>query len=387
MPLPLAYNVRNVAVRWKTSALAVVGIALVVAVLVVLIAMSNGFRETLASTGIPQNAIVTQEGAQSELTSGLSVETVSFLSADLRVARDREGLPMASPEMVVVANLPRRADGRRTNVLLRGVTPRALEVRAGIRMLEGRRFRPGTAEIMVGRRIRDRIAGLDLGSRLHLQRRDWRIVGVFEAQGSGFESEVWGDADVMRQAFNRTGGWQSLTLRMVDPSEIPAWSESLARDPRLRVEMKPEDRYYADQAGPLARVLLFLAGFVSFVMGIGAAFGAMNTMNGIISSRIREIGTLRALGFSRGAILASFLVESVLLAVIGGALGAALALPFDGLESAAGNRFAELAFAFRVTPAAVAAGILFAAGMGLVGGLLPSWRAARLAIVESLREA
>ena len=386
MPLPLSYNVRNVAVRWKASLLAVLGIALVVAVLIVLWAMSSGFRATLGATGTDRNAIVTQKGSQSELTSGISLETAATLAVDGRVARGADGAVLASPEMVVVANLVRRVDGKPTNVLVRGVTPRVYDVRTGIRVVEGRRPEPGVSEIMIGRRIRDRVGGLDLGQTVDLQRRTWRIVGIFESDGSGFESEIWGDADVMRQAFNRTGGWQSLTVRVVDPAAIPAWNDAIDRDPRYQVQILPERKYYADQAGPLGTLLLFLAGFVSTVMGIGAAFGAMNTMNGIIAARVREIGTLRALGFSRLAILVSFLVESALLALAGGLLGVVIALPFNGIESAAGNQFSELAFAFRITPAAIVAGVLFAVGMGVLGGLLPATRAARLPVIEALRD-
>jgi len=387
MALPLSYNLRNAAVRWRTSALAVLGIALVVAVLIVLSAMSAGFRATLGATGGERNAIVTQKGSQSELTSGLSLEAAATLAVDGRVARGAAGQPLASPEMVVVANLVRRVDGKPTNVLVRGVTPRAYDVRVGVRVVDGRRPAPGVPEIMVGRKIRERIGGLEPGQTVRLQRRDWRVVGVFESGGSGFESEIWGDADVMRQAFNREGGWQSLTVRLVDPSAARGWNDELDRDPRFQAQVIPERKYYADQAGPLGTLLLFLAGFVSTVMGVGAAFGAMNTMNGIIAARVREIGTLRALGFSRAAILVSFLIESALLAGAGGVLGVLFALPFNGIESAAGNQFSELAFAFRITPGAIVAGVVFAVGMGLLGGLLPALRASRLPVVEALRSA
>jgi len=321
------------------------------------------------------------------LTSGLSLEAAATLAVDGRVARGAAGQPLASPEMVVVANLVRRVDGKPTNVLVRGVTPRAYDVRVGVRVVDGRRPAPGVPEIMVGRKIRERIGGLEPGQTVRLQRRDWRVVGVFESGGSGFESEIWGDADVMRQAFNREGGWQSLTVRLVDPSAARGWNDELDRDPRFQAQVIPERKYYADQAGPLGTLLLFLAGFVSTVMGVGAAFGAMNTMNGIIAARVREIGTLRALGFSRAAILVSFLIESALLAGAGGVLGVLFALPFNGIESAAGNQFSELAFAFRITPGAIVAGVVFAVGMGLLGGLLPALRASRLPVVEALRSA
>lgn len=386
MAIPFSYNLRNVAVRWRTSLLAVAGIALVVAVLVVLVAMSAGFRATLGTSGLAGNAILTQKGSQSELTSGIAIDLASFLAVNQRVARDAQGVPLASPEMVVVANLVRSVDGKPTNVLVRGVTPRAGQVRQPLTIVEGRMFNPGLLEVIVGRRIQDRIGGLSVGSTLHLQRRDWKIVGVFEARGSGFESEIWGDADAMRPAFFRTGSWQSVTVRLKDPSDLAGFAREIDADPRLQVQIKQEQKYYADQAGTVGTLLLWLAGFVSTVMGVGAAFGAMNTMNGIIASRVREIGTLRALGFSRWSILFAFLVEALILAFLGGVLGVLLALPFNGIESATGNQFAELAFAFKITPGGVARGLVFAVILGFLGGLLPAWRASRMPVVSALRE-
>ena len=385
MALPIGYNLRNVRQRWKTSLLALVGIALVVAVLVVLVAMSNGVRQTLRSTGIPGNAIVVQKGSASELTSGITSDQAGVLSVDGRVLRAGDGKPLASPEMVVVANLL-RADGQPTNVLIRGVTPKAFEVRAGIRLIEGRRFSPGLSEIIVGARIRDRIPGLRLGQSIQLKRREWRVVGVFDAEGSGFESEVWGDADVMRQAFSRMGGWQSLTLRLTDPASLTGFAAEIDRNPMFQVQLKEEQAYYADQAGSVSTALLFLGGFVAVVMGIGAVFGAMNTMNGIVAARTREIGTLRVLGFTRSAILAGFLIESFALAITGGVLGVLLALPAHGFTTATSNAFSELAFAFRITPGGILVGLTFAAVMGIVGGLLPALRAARVPITAALRE-
>ncbi|NJN64657.1 MAG: ABC transporter permease [Acidobacteria bacterium] len=387
MAMLLSYNVRNVVVRWRVSSLAVGGIALVVAVLIVLVAMSTGFRETLAATGSLDNAILTQRGSASELTSGLSLTEIAFLTVDPHVARRADGTPLASPEMVVVANMERRVDGKPTNVLVRGITPMAFEVRRDVRLVEGRWFEGGKTEIVVGKRIRERVAGLEPGSVISLQRRQWRVVGVFEAEGSGFESEIWGDADVMRPAFNRAQGYQSLTVRVRDPLAIEGWATDLEKSPFLRATAKNERQYYADQAGPLATLLLFLAGFVSTVMGVGAAFGAMNTMNGIIATRTREVGTLRALGFPRLRILFAFLAEATMLAFAGGVLGVLIALPFDGLESAVGNQFSELAFSFRVTADAIVTGLVVAVSMGVFGGLLPAWRASRIPITAALRDA
>jgi putative ABC transport system permease protein len=386
MALPLSYNVRSLYVRGRVTLLAIGGIALVVAVLIVLVAMAMGFRIALAATGSTDNAIVTQRGSTSELTSGMTRENANVLAVDARVRRDANGRPLASPEMVVVAALTRR-DGPQVNVVIRGVTPQAFAVRRGVRIVEGRTFQSGLYEVIVGRKMFDRFEGTGLGRALQLQRRSWTIVGVFEANGSGFESEIWGDVDVMTPAFNRIG-YQSITLTMQDPSAIRAFNDELQRNPRMQVQAIQERQYYEDQSGAVSGALLALAGFVAIVMGIGAVFGAMNTMYAIVAARTREIGTLRALGFSRIAILTAFVIESTFLAIVGGALGCVLALPANGISSAAGGaNFAEVAFAFRITTLAIVAGMVLAALMGIAGGLLPASRAARVPITAALREA
>lgn len=387
MALPISYNVRNVIVRWKSSVLAIVGIALVVTVFIALAGMSSGFRHALRSTGRTDNAIVYQRGSASELTSSIPKDQENFLKVDERVRRDANDRPMASPEMVVVANLLHRSDLTPTNVTIRGVTPAAFDVRGGVAIKSGRRLQFGLPEIIVGERIAERIAGLDLNGTLRMQKLDWTVVGTFTADGGGFESEIWMDSKVLSQAFNRREMAQSITLRLSDASVIPAFAEELKSDPKVQLELKEERQYYEDQAGPIANNLLALAGFVSIVMGIGAIFGGMNTMYAIVSQRTREVGTLRALGFSRWSILTSFLIESVLLALLGGVLGCVLSIPANGLTAATGGPgFSEVAFAFHITPMHYAAGLGFAACMGLLGGLLPAWRAARLPIAVALKE-
>lgn len=387
MALPISYNVRNLRVRWQVTLLATGGIALVVTVFVFLTAMSAGFRIALRTTGRDDNAMVVQKGSQSELTSGINRDHASVFMVDPRVARGADGQPLASPEIVVVASLPRVIDRVPVNVLVRGVTPRAFEVRGGIRMIEGQAQKPGLDEIVVGRRIRERY-GLDVGSTVKIQRHDWKVVGVFAAEGSGFESEIWGDLATMSEPLRRSGGYQAVVLRMKDPSQVEALGKDLDSNPQFQVQVKQERAYYEEQAGFVAKALMGLAIFVSVVMGIGAVFGAMNTMYAVVAARTREIGTLRALGFSRRAILFSFVTESVFLAFVGGILGCLLALPANGVTSATnGANFSELAFAFRITPPALAAGLVFAVVMGFVGGLLPALRAARLPITSALREA
>jgi putative ABC transport system permease protein len=390
MALPISYNIRNLIVRWKVTLLAIGGIALVVAVMLVLVAMSNGFRTALRATGSTENAIVIQRGQNSELTSGFSRDNANMIMVDSRVARDDQGKPLASPEIMIVNNMPRRQDGSSVNVVVRGVTPQAFKVRSIVKIVEGRNFTPGLYELVVGKKASERYVGLEIGHSISLQRRAWKVVGVFEADGSGFESEIWGDLEVMGPAFNRSNGYSSLTLRLQDPSpaSLDAFNADLKRNPAMQVELIQERTFYDNQAGVISAALIGLASFVAVVMGIGAVFGAMNTMYGIVSARTREIGTLRALGFSRISILTSFVLESTFLALMGGLIGCLLALPTNGISSAAGGaNFAEVAFAFRIAPAALAIGLIFAVVMGIVGGMLPAVKASRLPITSALREA
>jgi putative ABC transport system permease protein len=387
MALPLSYNVRNLGVRWRANLLAILGIALVVAVFVVLSAVSAGFRAALRSTGRTDNAMVVQKGATSELTSSIPRGDADRILVDGRVARGADGVLLASPEILIVANLHRAADGSLVNVTLRGVTPRAFDVRGGIRIVSGRSFRPGLYEIVAGEKAAA-LFGLKVGSQVKIQKHPWDVVGFFASEGSGFESELWGDLDVMAQEFHREEGYQSLVLRLKDPPSLPAFANETADNPGVQLEVKEERQFYDDQAGPTGRAILGLAVFVSAIMGIGAVFGAMNTMYAVVAARTREIGTLRALGFSRRAVLLVFVLESAFLALIGGLLGCLLALPADGLTTATlGPNFAQLAFAFRITVPAVASGLVFAVVMGVCGGLLPALRGARLSIVNALRGA
>jgi putative ABC transport system permease protein len=389
MALPLSYNVRNVRSRWQVSLLAVVGIALVVTVFVALLAMRAGFALALRATGVRENAMVVQRGSASELTSWVPLDHRNKIVVDPRVATGPDGGALASPEIVVIGSRPRRTDGLATNITIRGVTPRAFEVRGGIEMVAGRRFTPGLDEMIVGRRIAERIRGLDLGATIPLQRRDWKIVGIFESRGGAFESEIWGDLDTMAGPFRRSGGSNALVVRLKDPGSLKAFDKWIRGDPEMQLQAIEERKYYEDQSGGLSTTLLFLVAFVSTTMAIGAVFGAMNTMYAIVAARTREIGTLRALGFSRRSVLLSFVVESVLLALAGGLLGCLLAAPVNGLSTASGQTpsFSEVAFAFHITPGILLRGLAFATVMGFFGGLLPALRAARRPITLALREA
>jgi putative ABC transport system permease protein len=387
MALPFAYNVRSLLVRWKSTLLAMIGIAFVVAVLVALLSMASGFRSAFRPTGSAQNAILLQKGAQSEIGSSISKASADSLALDSRIARAADGKALVSPELVTVVALPKVSNGRLSNVTVRGITQRAFDVRDGIRIVQGRRMKPGVFELIVGKQIQSRFRGLDVGSRPSLMKREFEVVGVFDADGSAFESELWVDYDAMASAFNRAGTESSITVRLSNPSTLPELRQELDSNPRYQLQTTPELQFYEEQAGPLSKFLQSLAAFVSIVMGIGAVFAAMNTMDAVIASRTREIGTLRALGFSRTTILATFVLEGLILAVAGGILGCVLSLAMVAFKATTTANLADVVFGFQVTLTDLAYGMLFAVAMGVVGSFLPAVRASRVPIIDSLREA
>jgi len=290
-------------------------------------------------------------------------------------------------ELMVVWNLPRKS-GTTTNVVVRGVGPKSFTLRPKVKLIRGRMFRPGLDEIMVGKMVAERFQHCDVGDQLKLAGREWTVVGVFDSKGSTYDSEIWGDVELFMPVFDRPV-YQSLTLRLAEPSYLAPLKKRLESDPRMDVEVDREDRFYAKQSGQLSTMLRVLGMFVTSIMSLGAIFGALNTMYASVGNRTREIGTLRAIGFSRGAILMSFLIESVLLALLGGALGCLLALPVRSFTTGTMSfaTFSELAFRFQVTPGMLLAGLAFSAFMGLLGGFLPARKAATMPIVDSLRQA
>jgi putative ABC transport system permease protein len=386
MALPITYSLRSLGVRWKSTLLATIGIGLVVAVFVGLLSMASGFRLALRASGSAGNAIVLEKGAMSELGSSFSKAAGDWVADDPRIARGGARTPLVSPELVAVVALPRRSDGKLTNLGVRGVTPAAFNLRTGVTIVDGRRPQPGLFEIVVGKHAQNRIRGLQIGSRISLMKREFEVVGVFSAEGSSFESEIWGDFDAMASAFNRAGTENSLTVRLADPSVLPSFDRELEANLQYPLTMTDEREYYDDQAGPLIGFLRGLAAFVGVVMGIGAIFAAMNTMYAIVANRTREVGTLRALGFSGSAVLLAFVLEGLVLAVAGGVLGCLLSLLINGLRASTTASMGEISFAFRVTPTDFGYGLLFAATMGVLGSLLPAARAARLPIVSALRQ-
>ena len=387
MGLIASYNLRSMIVRKGTAAMTAMGIAMVVAVFVMTMAIAQGFRGALVASGSNENAILLRKGATSETVSAVLRPQLAIIEALPQVARATDGHPLASPELVVIISLPRQSDNKPANVPLRGVGPRAFEIRNTLEFVEGRRLTPGMREINVGKQAVGRFKGLTLGSDVKFGNTAWKVVGVFTADDASFESEVWGDVELMMPAFQR-GGYQSVTVKLVDPSAIDSLQAAVAADPRLDLKPQRERDYYDGQSETTGTLIRVFATFVTAILSIGAIFGAMNTMYAAVAYRTREIGTLRALGFSRLRIVAAFLAESVALAIVGGAIGCLIALPVHGLSTGAMNMtsFSELAFKFRITPGLLLGGMVFAAVMGAAGGLLPAIRAARIPVARALRE-
>ena len=388
MTIPFTYIVRNLAARRLTTALTAGGMALVVYVFATVLMLSAGLETTLVSTGRDDNVIVIRRGAQTEVQSGIDRRQAGIVESLPDVAIGQDGQRMMSKEPVVLINLPKRASGKPSNVIIRGVTPTGMALRPQAQMVEGRMFRPGTSEVIAGRSIADGFRGAGVGETVRFASRDWTVVGVFDAGHSGFDSELWGDAEQMLQAFRRVG-FSALLFKLADSERFDAVKAAIEADPRLTLEVKRETRFYADQSETLSRFISYLGTTISIIFSIGAIIGAMITMYASVASRTNEIGTLRALGFTRGSIMVAFLGESLLLGLIGGIVGLTAAAFMQTLQISTTNfqTFAELAFRFVMTPGIVVAALLFALGMGFIGGFLPAARAARLKIVDALRAA
>lgn len=387
MGLVRRYNLRSMIVRRSTAAMTAGGIAMVVAVFVMTLAIAQGFRGTLVASSSPANAIVLQERATAEMFSSVLPPQVPIIESLPQIARGAEGRAGVSPESLASVSLFRQKDHQRANAPLRGVGPQAFEVHERVRFLEGRRFAPGTREINVGRLAVSRYEGLALGSSVRFGSQMWKVVGIFSADDAAFESELWGDAELMMAAFRRSH-FQSVTVRLADPSLFDAFKASIEGDPRLQLRPQREQDYYAEQARPMTTAIRIFGSFLTSILSIGAMFGAMNTMYAAVAQRTREIGTLRVLGFSRFRIVTALLAESVALSIGGGIIGCVLALPVHGLSTGTMNftSFSEVAFKFRITPGLILGGLIFAALMGALGGLLPALRAVRIPVAAALRE-
>ena len=387
MKIPISYNVRSVLQRPLSTALTAIGIGLVVAVFIGMLALANGFRAALIRTGSDRNAMVLRRGADSELSSGVGRETASLIAASPHVATGADGRPMISPEVYVLIPLPRPDDTVAVaNVVVRGVSEQAWDVRANVRVADGRRPESGRSEICLGRKMVGRFAHTALGETMRFGNRDWTVVCHFSAGGSSFESEIWGENEQFMPVF-RGEFFQSISFRLKDPAGFDEAKRALEGDQRLTVDVHRESEFYASQSALLGRILQILAVLITSIMAVGAVFGAVNTMYAAVASRAPEIAVLLTLGFHPRSVLASFLAESAIIAAAGGVLGCLMALPINGVVTSTTNwaSFSEVAFSFRVTPTLLLAGVAFAVVMGVVGGFFPAWRAARLPVVQALR--
>jgi putative ABC transport system permease protein len=387
MRLPLNYIARNLWVRKLTTALTAGGMALVVFVFAAVLMLDAGLKSTLVSTGSPDNVVVIRQGSQTEVQSGISRDQAALIETSPEVARGADGQPLASKEVVVLNSLPKIDDAsKRSNVVVRGLPEIGRTLRPQVRMTAGRMFRPGSSEIIVGKSIADGFAGVEVGNQLSFAGRQWTVVGVFDAGKTAFSSEIWGDVEQMMQAFRRTA-YSSVIARLSAPDALTALRIRIDEDPRLKVDIKPEQQFYADQSANLSNFITLLGMALSIIFSIGAIIGATITMYAAVATRTSEIGTLRALGFQRLSVLAAFLIESLLLALAGGLVGLTAASFLTAITVSTTNfqSFSELAFSFTLTPNIVVAALLFSLLMGFVGGFLPAIKASRMKIVDALR--
>jgi putative ABC transport system permease protein len=388
MTLPFTYIVRNLAMRKLTTVLTAGGMALVVYVFATVLMLAAGLKSTLVATGQDDNVLVIRRSAQTEVQSGIDRVQAAVVESLPDIATGPDGQVLVSKELVAVITLPKRDSGKPSNVVIRGVAPAGHLLRPQVVIVAGRTARPGTSEIVAGRAIANGFQGAGIGETMRFASRDWTVVGLFDGGKSGFDSEVWGDAEQMLQAMRRQG-FSSVVFRLADAGRFEAVKGVLENDPRLTLEAKRETQFYAEQSEALAKFISYLGTAISIIFSIGAIIGAMITMYASVASRTAEIGTLRALGFSRAAILAAFLVEALLLGFVGGVAGLLAASLMQAVSISTVNfqTFAEIAFGFTLTPGIALSSLAFALAMGFVGGFLPAARAARMKIVDALRAA
>lgn len=388
MAIPIVYNIRSVRARWLSAIVAVLGIAGTVGVFVAMLALAHGFKATLVASGAVDNAIVRRAGATGEIDGAVNLDQVRVIEDAPGVAHDN-GEPLVSPEVVVLAAFPLKSTGTDANVQVRGVSPVVLKVRTNVKIIEGRFFHPGLTELIVGKYAAQSYAGFGLGNTVKFGGGTWKVVGIFDAGGSAFDSEVWCDGAVLSQTYNRPVNiFQSVTLKMTSPDAFQGLKDSLTSDPRLTVQVDRERDFYDRESQALTTIITVLGFLVAGVMGVGAVFGALNTMYSMISERSREIATIRAIGFGSGSVTLSFIFEALFISFLGGIVGCLLVLPVNGVTTGALNwqTFSHVAFAFSITPALIVGGLIFALLMGLVGGVPPAVRAATRPVASALRE-
>ncbi len=381
-------NFRSITQRIGSSSVAIVGIAGVVIVFVAVLSIAEGFSAAMSSTGDPQTVIVLRAGSDTEMTSGISGDQARIIMDAPGLLRGPDG-PVASPELFVIVGHPLKRSGTDANVPLRGLSPAAMQVRPDVKVVEGRMFTAGTSEVIVGRAASRQFTGLTVGSAIRSGVNSWQVVGIFDAQGSVAESEIWCDARVLQPAYRRGNSYQSVYARLESLDSFQTFKDALTANPQLSLTVIREPDYYAEQSQTLQTIIRTIGFIIAGLMGVGAVFGAVNTMYTAVAGRTREIATLRALGFGRSPVVVSVLTEAVLLSFIGGVLGGLLAWgAFDGYQTSTMNwqSFSQVAFAFAVTPSLLLRGLVYAMGMGLLGGLLPAIRAARMPVVTALRE-
>lgn len=377
-----AVNLRTIPQRLGSSLAIIIGVAGVVIVSIAVFSIGEGIRHALTASTSPEAALVLRSGSDSEMMSGLQRE-------DTRLIAEAPGVKAASAELYVIVDLPKRSTGTDANVPLRGVQPAAFEVRDNLKIVEGRKFEPGRNEIVVGRAAASQFAGLDVGNHLRWGENEWTVVGIFEAGGGLPESEIWCDVGVLQPAYRRGSSFQSVHVRLDSPAAFTAFKDALTSNPQLDTKVIREEEYYASQSQALTLMIRIIGIFITVAMGAGAVFAALNTMYAAVAARSREIATLRAIGFRAGPVVFSVLAESLLLALVGGLIGAGVAwAAFDGFQTSTLNwsTFSQLSFAFAVTPPLIALGIICSLLMGLIGGLFPAVRAARLPVATALRE-
>jgi putative ABC transport system permease protein len=387
--VPISYNFRSIRARWTSTIVAILGIAGTVGVFVAMLSLARGFRATLVASGSPGNALVMRAGSSSEMMGGITLDSIKVLQDAPGVARDASGGAILTQDVVGVIPVPLISTGTDANVQVRGVSPNVLQVRTFVHMAQGRMFQAGLSELVVGKNASNTYAGLTLGNNVNFGGNRWKVVGIFDAGGSAFDSEVWCDAAILNQVLQRPANiFQSATVRLASPNTFQTFKDAVTSDPRMNVDVVREIDYYAKQSTVMTRLITVLGGLVAAIMAIGAIFGALNTMYSAVAERGREIATMRAVGFSAWNVILSFLFEALMISILGGILGCLVVLPLNGLTTSTMNfqTFSNVAFAFKITLDLLLLGVLFALVMGVLGGLLPAVRAAFQPVSVALRE-
>ena len=387
--VPISYNFRSIRARWTSTIVAILGIAGTVGVFVAMLSLARGFKATLVASGSPGNALVMRAGSSSEMMGGITLASIKVLQDKPGIARNESGAPLLTQDVVGVIPVPLISTGTDANVQVRGVSPNVLQIRTFVRIVEGRMFQPGLMELVVGKNASKSYKGLTLGNKVDFAGGHWTVVGIFDAGGSAFDSEVWCDSQIFNQVLQRpTNIFQSATIHLQSPASFQEFKDAALADPQLNVDVWREIDYYAKQSTTMTRLITVLGGIVAFIMAFGAIFGALNTMYSAVAERGREIATMRAVGFPTSNVILSFLFEALVISFLGGILGCLVVLPLNGLTTNTMNfqTFSNVAFAFKITFDLLLMGVIFALVMGVLGGLLPAIRAAIQPVAVALRE-